>query len=305
MLKHISSQCMSVEVTAVYNFCELSEQQLLDIERQVLEISGLRGLLVIGSEGFNGTMSGSADVIACLKQVLNSFADSVEFKDSTAKEHPFRRLKVDRRPEIVTSTRNVSPLKDAEKVENTHLSAKEWHERLLNQPDAVVVDTRNAYEAEIGKFKGAIDPKIGKFSEFKGYAVKSDLPRDKPLYLYCTGGIRCEKAVIEMKDLGFKDVFQLEGGILKYLEQYPEGLFEGECFVFDHRVSVTNKLTPSETYQACPHCGNPGKERISCNLCDKPTVICHWCKEHDFKNSCSKNCAYHLKKKLSQKIVSG
>lgn len=289
----------AVYITAVYHFTPLDEVTRSEIRSAVKSIEGLRGLLVVGSEGFNGTLSGSHEVIQSFKRLMSGFArGEVEFKDSLSEQHPFKRLVIDDRPEIVTSRWNVSPLTSGDDLANTYLSAEEWHNRLMADPDACVVDTRNAYEAEIGMFRNAVDPKIAKFSEFREYVERSDLARDRPVYLYCTGGIRCEKAVIEMKQLGFSDVFQLHGGILKYLERYPDGLFDGECFVFDRRVAVTNELKPSETYSQCPHCGNPGKERIECGRCSKKAIVCHHCLERPHRRSCSKDCAHHYEKKL-------
>ena len=151
-------------------------------------------------------------------------------------------------------------------------------------------------------FENAIDPKIAKFSDFKNFMEREALPKDKKLFLYCTGGIRCEKAVPEVMRLGYKNVYQLEGGILKYLEEYPEGHFKGECFVFDRRVSVDSNLKPTNMYSSCPHCGNPGKERIACSNCGCDTVVCHRCVSRADRNACSKNCAHHIRRKAATSV---
>jgi UPF0176 protein len=111
--------------------------------------------------------------------------------------------------------------------------------------------------------------------------------------IYCTGGIRCEKAIVEMNNHGFDNVYQLDGGILNYLEKFPNQKFEGECFVFDHRVAVDQDLKPSQTYGLCPHCGQPAEEKIECVRCDTVVAVCNECRDQHGKRTCSKNCAYH------------
>jgi len=114
--------------------------------------------------------------------------------------------------------------------------------------------------------------------------------------MFCTGGIRCEKAVPEVQRLGYGNVYQLQGGILRYLEEYPEGFYRGECFVFDHRVAVDSGLQPSKLYKLCPHCGNPAQEQVSCCNCGAAAVVCKRCLEQPGRKTCSKNCAYHARR---------
>jgi len=293
---------VTINVTAFYHFKELSPEKLIDLESLLKEFSqgsGLRGLIVIGNEGVNGTVAASEEVIGQFKILLCQQLQCVEteFKDSTAQRMPFGRFKVALRPEIITT--KDSTLSHLDSV-GTHLSAKEWHELLNSDEEYVLVDTRNTYETEVGTFKDAIDPKIAKFSDFDEFVRSADLPKDKKLLLFCTGGIRCEKAVPEVKRLGYEKVYQLEGGILKYLKEYPNQHFEGECFVFDHRVSVDQNLQPSTTYKLCKHCGNPGKEAITCIQCDTKSTVCSKCLQHPHRETCSKNCAYHANKRLSK-----
>ena len=242
----------------------------------------------------------------------------LQFKDSQADKLPFARFKVDLRAEIITTkdpllsaqglqtpqTSQVPQTSQTSQVsqvpQGTHLTPSEWHQMMESDPDVVVVDTRNDYETEIGVFEGALDPKIKKFSEFKEFVERDGLPKHKKLLMYCTGGIRCEKAVPDVQRLGYENVYQLQGGILRYLEEYPEGFFKGECFVFDHRVAVDSKLQPSKLYKLCPHCGNPGQESISCVNCGEGAIICHRCMPQSERNTCSKNCAYHAKVKGSK-----
>jgi len=286
-----------VSIAAFYRFLVLSPQEVGELRKDLEKFAaehGIKGLVVLGEEGVNATVAGSVKGISALKDFIRSrlSCPDITFKDSQAHKMPFARFKVDVRSEIITTKNLEITIDDSQ---GTHVSPQQWHEMMTSDPNVVVVDTRNDYETEVGIFEGAIDPRIKKFSEFKGYVEREGLPRDKKLLLYCTGGIRCEKAVPELKQLGYNQVYQLEGGILRYLEEYPEGFFKGECFVFDHRVAVDSKLQPSQTYTLCPHCGNPAKEPIECKRCGTPATVCHRCLLRDDLKSCSKNCAHHIR----------
>lgn len=290
-------------VSAFYKFIDIPSEQVPTVKHRLEEFadqSGLRGLVVLGSEGINSTCCGSAEIIADLKRFLAEDlfpGEVITHKDSECERMPFERFKVDVRPEIVTiKNQEISATEGA----GTHLSPTQWNEMLASDPDVLLIDTRNDYENEIGMFENAIDPKIRKFSDFGAFMERENYPKDKKVLLYCTGGIRCEKAVPEVMRLGYKNVYQLEGGILKYLEEYPNGRFKGECFVFDRRVAVDSELRPTKTYKSCPHCGNPGKEEISCCNCGQAAVICHHCQRDATRQACSKNCAYHLRRKASK-----
>jgi UPF0176 protein len=292
-------------VLAFYKFTKLP-QELLDTHyRQALinfaQLNSIKGLIVLGSEGINATVAGPPDAISSLELFLTQlFANSggFTFKRSSANKIPFGRFKVDIRQEIVTiGDTSIS----ADQSLGTYLTPAEWHAALSNDPDVVLVDTRNDYETELGVFQGAIDPQIKQFSDFGTYVEEHGLPRDKKLFLYCTGGIRCEKAVPEVKRLGYDNVYQLEGGILKYLEEFPNGHFKGECFVFDHRVAVDQQLKPTQRYKLCPHCGNPSEGCLDCSLCGKKDApVCHRCAEVEDRRSCSKNCAHHIRLRRSR-----
>jgi UPF0176 protein len=226
----------------------------------------VRGLIIIGTEGFNATV--------CAKNIenLENFKDAIRdyfkvadlfFKDSESVVCPFRRFKVKIRPEIVTlGDTTLVPFELDGK--NNHLSPTEWNQVMKND-DPIIIDTRNWYETKIGTFKGAINPMTNKFTEFPKFLEKNNIPKDKKVLIFCTGGIRCEKGILEVQKQGYKNVYQLYGGILNYLKESPNDQFEGECFVFDHRVAVTQNLQPSTQYRLCPHCGQ----------------------------TCSKNCAHH------------
>lgn len=291
-----------VSIAAFYKFAFFSEDALQSLKQQLeacAQQSGLKGLVVLGSEGLNATVAGSREAIDELKSLVRKMvADSeMEFKDSTCEKMPFARFKVDVRQEIITS-KDVSI--DPSESAGTHLTPQQWHEMIASDPDVLLIDTRNDYEVEVGTFAGAIDPKIKKFSDFQKWVEDTGLARDKKLLMFCTGGIRCEKAVPEVKRLGYENVYQLQGGILRYLEEYPQGFFAGECFVFDHRVAVDKNLQPSKLYKLCPHCGNPAQESVSCSNCGKSAVVCKHCIPQPDKNTCSKNCAYHARRKATQ-----
>jgi UPF0176 protein len=288
-----------VVVSAFYHFIKVEPDSLSAIRERLVsfaDASGLKGLIVLGSEGINATVAGSTETIKSFETLLPEIfpGAAFTFKHSIAERAPFGRLKIDLRPEIVTiGDQSIS----ATESMGTYLTPKEWHEALSNDPDVILVDTRNDYETDIGVFEGAVDPRIRKFSDFVDYVEKNGLPKDKKLFLYCTGGIRCEKAVPEVKRLGYDNVYQLQGGILKYIEEFPNGHFKGECFVFDHRVAVDQELKPTTTYKLCPHCGNPSKDHLSCSLCGKEAPVCHRCAEQADRRTCSKNCAHHVRRK--------
>lgn len=288
-------------VTAFYNFASLTEPEVAALEAGLHSLAakqGISGLIVLATEGVNGTVAGPEEGIGQLESYLRSHEKlkDVLFKRSWANSDPFRRFRIKIRPEIVTlGTPELLP-----DGPHGHLTPKEWDEVLQSDEDYVVIDTRNTYETALGMFKGAIDPEMDKFTEFKDYIQNCGIPKDKKVLMYCTGGIRCEKASLEMERAGYENVYQLEGGILKYLEEIGgDGEYEGECFVFDHRVSVDGTLEPSKRYHLCPICGDPGDRPVSCCLCGKDCVVCKDCPE-----VCSKNCNHHRQRKADTSAVS-
>ncbi len=254
------------------------------------------GLIILGKEGLNCTLA--CTQAADLDQFvidLQSFFGNPEFstiKKSDSDKPPFRRFVVKIREEIVTLGRP----EFVPQGERRHLSPADWHQ-MLEQEDVVVVDTRNDYEYEIGTFENAIDLNIKEFSEFPDKIAKLDTDKSKPHLIFCTGGIRCEKAIFEMEKQGYENVYQLEGGILNYMEQFPEEKFKGECFVFDSRVAVDKDLKPSQNFSLCPQCGEVGSLDIVCLKCDERSKLCKACmsltKEKPEYETCSKNCRYH------------
>lgn len=243
-------------VAALYRFARLADPAGL---RQPLAAfcceRGIKGTLLLAYEGINGTVAGSAEAIDALIDHLNAIAglSGLEVKFSTADEMPFHRMKVRLKKEIVTMG---VPSLDATQA-GTYVQPKDWN-TLIADPDVVVIDTRNDYEVALGSFKKAVDPETKSFTEFPAWvdAHRAELDGRK-VAMFCTGGIRCEKATAYMKSVGVEDVFHLQGGILKYLEEVPaeQSLWQGECFVFDERVSVKHGLEEgdAELCRACRH----------------------------------------------------
>jgi UPF0176 protein len=283
---------MPYSIVTFYRFLPVQDVESLASKLQIEGRSrGLKGLIIFASEGINGTISGPSreaaeDYLAWVAKTLDTLP--FETKWSEAPQAPFRKFNVKVREEIVSLGR--PEVQGLPPKSPTHLPPEEW-ERVRCEDDVIMLDTRNWYETRIGKFENAIDPGIDEFHEFGPYLEKAGIPKDKKVLIYCTGGIRCEKAIVEMHDRGYQNVYQLEGGILNYLAKFPERGFQGECFVFDYRVSVDQHLNPSERYRLCPHCGQPADQKIECVRCDETAVICIKCVEHG--PTCTKNCANH------------
>lgn len=280
----------ATRILAFYAFSPLGDARLPELRAQLLAFGAdrdMRGLVLLATEGINGTVCGSHEAIGEWQSLIAGHFSDVTWNESAADEHVFPRWLVKVREEIVALDRPGS-----RQLDGTHLTPTEWN-AMMEANDAVVIDTRNAYETRVGMFEGAIDPAIKNFLEFEGFARTAGIPKDKKVMLYCTGGIRCEKAVVAMKDAGYEHVFQLKGGILSYLKECPDAKFRGECFVFDHRVAVDQRLQPSQTYKLCPSCGDPGTEASTCVHCEAGFTMCSECLQKGAFVTCSKNCRYH------------
>jgi UPF0176 protein len=252
------SKCV---VAALYKFVTIDEpEQFRDALFSFMNENEIRGTVLVANEGINGTISGSRAHVDALLKYLRSdprFAD-LDHKESYTDDCPFLRTKVRLKKEIVTlGVEGVDP----NRVVGTYVDPKEWNE-LIAREDVVLVDTRNDYEYQIGSFKQALNPDTTSFRQFPAYVEANlDPAKNKKVAMFCTGGIRCEKATSYMKMQGFEEVYHLKGGILKYLEEVDpkESLWEGECFVFDDRVSVDHDLNPGE-YDLCHACRMPISE---------------------------------------------
>ena len=282
-----NAQDARLEVTSFFKFCDLAERRH-SLGAQLRNLPDLKGLIILAPEGINGMAAGSGEALNSLKSLLLSQDDlaDLEFKDSYCFENPFFRWKIEYKDQAILYKGEYRPQGD-----HHHLTPAQWHALLQSGEPVTILDTRNRYETKVGKFKNAIDPEIDSFTEFSDYLSDCELPKDQTTLIYCTGGIRCEKAILDMEERGFHKVYQLRGGILKYLEEFPEEEFEGECFVFDKRVAVDQKLAPSEKFWLCPHCGDPGQLQIPCSHCAGPAKICSACAP--LKPTCSKDCQYH------------
>jgi UPF0176 protein len=231
---------MTVVVSAFYKFARVDDCDALAAAIQALcETHGIKGTMLIAHEGINATMSGSADAIETLHAFLRTdprFTDLTD-KHADAVDHPFQRLKVKVKPEIVTFGAEGA---DPNTHVGTYVEPKDW-DALIADPEVTVVDTRNSFECQLGTFPRAIDPGTDKFSDLPRF-VAEQLAHDKskPIAMFCTGGIRCEKATAYLLSEGFTHVFHLKGGILGYLNAMPEdkSTWQGECFVFDERRTV-------------------------------------------------------------------
>ena len=252
---------MTVVVATLYKFVPLEDAVALRSPLlEKCEGLGLRGTLLLATEGINGTVAGDRAGIDGLLTNLRQdprLAD-LQVRESLAEEMPFQRMKVKVKPEIVTF--GVDGLQPAQKTGH-HVSPAEWNQ-LVADPEVTVLDTRNHFEVTVGSFEGALDPQTDTFREFPDQVKQLlDPQRDRKVAMFCTGGIRCEKASAYLLEQGFEAVYQLEGGILNYLEQIPpeESIWRGECFVFDERVTVTHGLETG-SYGMCEGCGTPLSE---------------------------------------------
>ena len=248
----------TIVVAALYKFVTLKDfgalrQPLL----AAMKTHGVKGTLLLAPEGINGTISGARNAIDGFLNYLKSdarFAD-LDHKESFCNEDPFYRSKVKLKKEIVTiGVEGVDPSIQA----GTYVEPADWN-ALIADPDVLLIDTRNDYEVALGTFEGAADPRTSSFGEFPKFVDENlDPAKHRKVAMFCTGGIRCEKASSHLVSQGFREVYHLKGGILKYLEEIPaqESKWRGECFVFDHRVAVGQGLVPSEI-ELCHGCRMP------------------------------------------------
>lgn len=267
-----------IVVAALYKFVHLHDyKELREPLLGFCKNRDIRGTLLLAPEGINGTVAGSRGGIDELMAYLDSDPrfSRLEYKESITKEMPFYRTKVKLKNEIVTM--GVAGL-DPSRASGIHVKPKDWN-TLISDPDVMIIDTRNKYEYQIGTFRNAISPETESFSDFPEY-VDKNLKADKqrPVAMFCTGGIRCEKASAYLLEQGFTNVYQLQGGILKYLQEVSpeESLWQGECFVFDNRVAVDKALQPGihEMCYGCRHPVSPGdresdkyEQGVSCPDC--------------------------------------
>lgn len=249
---------MNFTFASFYQFLVLDN--LVNLQTQILKLCNenhIKGTILMAKEGINANIVGKKEdmeiVVNNIKKIINY--ESLEIKYAIVEKIPFERMKVKIKSEIITFD---IPEADPNIQVGTYIQPKHWN-NLISQPDVKVIDTRNEYEVKIGTFKNAENPHIDSFKQFNDYINQNLNPeKQDKVALFCTGGIRCEKVTALMLSKGFKEVYHLQGGILKYLEEVSpqESLWEGECFVFDERVSVKHGLEKGN-YELCPKTGEP------------------------------------------------
>jgi UPF0176 protein len=265
-------------VCALYKFVALKNYK--DLQQPLLKLlkaNNIHGTLLLAHEGINGTVAGSRESIDILLAWFESQPglQGIDNKESLSHEAPFKRTKVKLKKEIVTM--GVEDI-DPNKVVGTYVEPKAWND-LINDPEVLLVDTRNDYEVAVGTFNNAIDPMTETFREFPEYVEKNlDPKKHKKVAMFCTGGIRCEKSTAYLKQQGFEEVYHLKGGILKYLEEIPkeESAWQGECFVFDDRVTVDHDLNRGN-YDQCNACRLPITDEDKQHQHYERGVSCPYC----------------------------
>ncbi|MCF8413205.1 MAG: rhodanese-related sulfurtransferase [Melioribacteraceae bacterium] len=283
----------SYKVLLFYKYVEVENPEaIVKLHLEFCKKKNIRGRVFFSHEGINATVSGTTENIEEYKKHLTSFKEfeDIWFKEDEADEHAFEKIKVKIKDEIVNSG-----LGDLVRLENTakRLKPEELREFYEKGKDFVIVDARNIYESEIGKFKNAITPPMETFRDWP--QIVNDLKeqyKDKTVVTYCTGGIRCEKASALMVENGYSDVYQLEGGIVNFTKQFPDTFWEGSVFVFDERRIVTpNSKEEIKHIGTCYFCGGKTSYYINCHNqnCDKLLVCCHDCKI-DQEYCCSDEC---------------
>lgn len=268
----------NVVVCALYKFAVLNDyrelrQPLLDL---MLE-QDVHGTLLLAREGINGTVAGSRAGIDAVRDWLarDGRFEGIDYKESFVDIQPFKRTKVKLKKEIVTM--GVDGI-DPKRIVGTYVEPKDWNS-LISDPEVLLVDTRNQYEVEIGTFQNALNPATDTFREFPDYVKQNlDPAKHKKVAMFCTGGIRCEKSTAYLREQGFEEVYHLKGGILKYLEEVPQeqSLWQGECFVFDDRVTVNHRLERGD-YDQCHACRRPITEADKQRPEYRQGVSCHRC----------------------------
>ena len=267
---------------ALYKFVSLPNYAALQANIHAACVAHhIKGTILLAHEGINGTIAGLPENIHKVLDFLRTDAAfegkfaNLEHKESHSDEHPFYRMKVKLKKEIVTmGVPSVNP----NNTVGTYVKPEDWN-ALISDPEVILLDTRNDYEVHIGTFKSAINPKTTTFREFPEYLAQNlDKTKHKKVAMFCTGGIRCEKASSYMLEQGFDEVYHLQGGILKYLETVPEeqSLWQGECFVFDQRVAVKHNLEVSE-FDQCYACRHPLSPAELTSVQYTPGISCPYC----------------------------
>lgn len=266
-----------IKITAFYRFTAVADPATFkEVLLAACASRGIKGTIILAEEGINGTIAGATDQVDEFWEWLRTQKgmSEVTYKESFAQELPFLRMKVKIKKEIVTS--GLDGLNPNERV-GEYVKPKDWN-KLIADPEVLVIDTRNEFEYAIGTFAGSVSPNTFAFREFPNYVEKLDPQQHKKVAMFCTGGIRCEKATSYMLQKGFENVYHLEGGILQYLEDVPqeESMWKGECFVFDERITVDHNLKQGK-YTQCFACKHPLTEEETQSEKYSPGISCPHC----------------------------
>ena len=272
------------KIVSLYSFFPFQENLIIDLKDKLLNIENkndLSGLLIFASEGINGTICAAENVMEIVMNLLKTYIDTknLNIKISFSEKKVFKKLKIKIKREIVTmGVPEINPLKDT----GTYIDSVNWN-KVIKHQNTILIDTRNHYEVSIGTFKNSINPNTRNFSEFPKWVddhLDSHLENKKStnIAMFCTGGIRCEKATSLLKKKGYKKIYHLQGGILQYLNDVTEekNLFEGECFVFDKRVALDHELEKG-SYSICHACGMPVSIQDQKRKEYREGIQCHFC----------------------------
>ncbi len=288
-----------IHIILFYKFTVIENpQEFIEKQLKFCSAQGLLGKILVAKEGINGSLSGSKEQIEKYKEYLssqNQFSD-ISFKEEVGTFNPFKKMIVRQKSEIIRMDQDLDLDKRGE-----YISPKELMDLYESDEEFIILDTRNNYESEVGKFRGAITPDIDTFREFPQALKPLEDMKDKKIITYCTGGIRCEKATSYMIQEGFKNVYQLQDGIINFCQQYPNTHWEGKCFVFDERL-LSHVDPDTDPITQCIHCGNSCDRYKNCKnpTCDDFIVICEKCSEQ-FDGCCSDSCVDQYKSYLLRK----
>jgi UPF0176 protein len=276
-----------LQVITTYKFKKLDKKKLEKLKQEIKDFCKVRGIfgrILIGEEGVNAGFAGEKNFTQEFKKLLEKKFGKMTYRELQAKLNPYPKLQVKVRKEIVVFGVKVNPKKTGK-----YLQPKQLKKLLDKKSDLVIIDTRNDYETEVGRFKGAIIPPIQTFKEFPAWIKKQKHLKNKKIVTYCTGGIRCEKATAYMKDIGFKDVSQIKGGVINYCQEYPDTYWEGSLFVFDNRLTAS--MESSKAIAKCKLCGKDTQNSTNCSNveCNAIYNCCKDCLEK-FDNCCSIEC---------------
>lgn len=291
-----------ITVIAFYKFVNLPNfKELHPKIKKFCQEQQIKGTILLSQEGINSTISGlEHNILATVSFLKNhsEFAD-LNYKISYYSSHPFIRLKVKLKKEIVTlGVPNINPAIQTGK----YINPEDWN-KLIADPEVMTIDTRNKYEVKIGAFKNAINPNTNNFREFPKFFAENfnQLDKNKKIAMYCTGGIRCEKSTAYLLQLGFKNIYHLNGGILNYLDKIPaqDSLWQGECFLFDNRIGVDHNLNKGN-YSMCPGCRYPISPEDKQTAQYKPGVYCPNCIDSIPEKTIKRAEARHRQLELSK-----